>query len=61
MSLHNKLLKEEIKGIASRLLTTSLLKAEPDSQDPFLSSLTWEAYFLRQDKERSAGKAFLTL
>jgi len=35
-----------MKGIASQLRTTSLLKAEPDSQDQSLSSLTWEVYFM---------------
>lgn len=59
MELHNKLLKEEIKGIALWLLTTSLIKAEPESQDLFLSSLTWETQSMGIRKEESAGAAAL--
>lgn len=41
------------------LLTTSLIKAKPDSQDLFFSSLTWETEFMGLRKEESAGAAAL--
>lgn len=61
MSLHNELLKEEMKGIASQLLTTSLLKAVTDFQEQSLSSLTWEIYFMSKWEGGNAGKACVIL
>lgn len=43
------------------LLTTSLIKAKPDSQDLFFTPLTWETQFVGIRKEESARAAALKL